>query len=215
MQVVQNIKLADADYVELLAFQDGVGSINVQTGARFTIAREGGPAGAAGAAGTTGATGPTGPTGTTGATGPTGAGTAVFSNPGGRLTTESGVPVSTSDRTAQGTLYYAIYKHNNIYTYSGSAWVAKTFSEISLSLTITSGKNYDVFINSAATTLSLSAAWTNDTTRADALGTQDGTTVLSSDHTLLWLGTIRASGTNTTADSGGGGTTQVGGTRVG
>jgi len=142
-----------------------------------------------------------------------GGGTVVFSNPGGRLTTESGVAVSTSDRTSQGTLYYAIYKHNNIYTYSGSAWVAKTFAEISLSLTLTSGKNYDVFINSNADTLSLSSAWTNDTTRADALGTQDGVTVLSSDHTKLWLGTIRADGTNTIADSGGGTTTQVGGKR--
>lgn len=125
----------------------------------------------------------------------------VFFNPGGRLTTESGVPVSTSDRTSQGTLYYTPYKHNNIYTYSGSAWVAKTFSEISLSLTLTSGKNYDVFINSAATTLSLSAAWASDSTRTDALGTQDGVTVLSSDHTKLWLGTIRASGANVIEDS--------------
>jgi hypothetical protein len=142
-----------------------------------------------------------------------GGGAVAFSIPGGRLTTESGVPVSTSDRTAQSTLYYTPFKHNNVYTWSGSAWQAKTFSEISLSLTLTSGKNYDVFINSAATALSLSAAWTNDTTRADALGKQDGVTVLSSDHTKLWLGTIRASGTNVTADSAGGGTTQVGGQR--
>jgi len=140
-------------------------------------------------------------------------GTVVFSNPGGRLTTESGVPVSTSDRTAQGTLYYTPYLHNNIYTWNGSAWQAKTFSQISLALTVTSGKNYDVFIDSGATTLSLSAAWTNDTTRANALGTQDGVTVLGSDHTKLWLGTIRADGTNTTADSAGGTTTQVGGKR--
>lgn len=144
---------------------------------------------------------------------PPSGGTVVFSNPGGRLTTQSGVPVSTTDRTGQGTLYYTPYLHNNIYTYSGSAWQAKTFSEISLSLTVTSGKNYDVFIDSGATTLSLSTAWTNDTTRANALGTQDGVTVLSSDHTKLWLGTIRADGTNTIADSAGGTTTQVGGKR--
>lgn len=137
----------------------------------------------------------------------------VFSNPGGRLTTETGVAVSTTDRTSQGTLYYTVYKHNNIYTYSGSAWQQKTFSEISLSLTLTSGKNYDVFINSNADTLSLSSAWTDDTTRADALATQDGVTVLSSDHTKLWLGTIRASGSNVTEDSAGGATSQTGGKR--
>jgi hypothetical protein len=137
----------------------------------------------------------------------------AFLTPGGRLTTESGVPVSTLDRTAQGTLYYTPFIHNNIYTYTGSAWQAKVFSEISLSLTITSGKNYDVFINSGANALSLSSAWTNDTTRADALGTQDGVTVLGSDHSKLWLGSIRASGTNVTEDSRGGTVSQVGGKR--
>lgn len=137
----------------------------------------------------------------------------IFFNPGGRLTTESGVPVSTSDRTAQGTLYYTPYKHAWIATYSGTAWQFHEFSEVSLPLTVTSGKNYDVFINSAANALSLSSAWTSDTVRTDALTSQDGVTVLSSDHTKLWLGTIRADGANTTADSGGGITTQVGGKR--
>jgi hypothetical protein len=140
-------------------------------------------------------------------------GAVVFSNPGGRLTTESGVPVSTTDRTAQGTLYYTPYKHNNIYTWNGSTWQSNTFTERSLALTVTSGKNYDVFINFAATTLSLSNPWTSDILRADALSTQNGVTVLSSDHTKLWLGTIRADGTNTIADSAGGATTQVGGKR--
>jgi hypothetical protein len=137
----------------------------------------------------------------------------VFNAPGGRLTTESGVPVSTSDRTSQGTLYYTPARHNNINTWSGTAWQAKTFAELSLALSIVSGRNYDVFINADATALSLSAAWTNDTTRADALGTQDGVPVLGSDHTKLWLGTIRASGTNVTEDSAGGSVTQVGGKR--
>lgn len=136
-----------------------------------------------------------------------------FSNPGGRLTTESGVPVSTTDRASQGTLYYTPYKHNIIFTYSGALWQGNFFSEISLSLSLTSGKNYDIFINTDADTLSLSSAWTNDTTRADALGTQDGVIVLGSDHTKLWLGTIRASGTDVTEDSAGGSTTQVGGKR--
>jgi hypothetical protein len=144
-----------------------------------------------------------------------GSGTAnvVFNIPGGRLTTESGVAISTVDRTNQGTLYYTPFIHNNVNTWNGTAWQAKTFSEISLSLTITSGKNYDVFVNSAATALSLSSAWTNDTTRADALGTQDGVTVLASDHTKLWIGWVRASGTNVTEDSEGGTVTNVGGKR--
>jgi hypothetical protein len=85
--------------------------------------------------------------------------------------------------------------------WDGTRWLYKTFAEISLALTLTSGKNYDVFVDDDAATLVLSAAWTNDTTRADALGTQDSVQVLNSDKTKLWLGTIRASAANVTEDS--------------
>lgn len=133
--------------------------------------------------------------------------------PGGRLTTESGVSVSTTDRTAQGTLYYTPHTHTGLRLWDGARWALKSFSEISLSLTLTSGKPYDVFTNNG-TSLTLSAEWTNGTTRADALGTQNGVAVLNSDKTYLHLGTIYASGSNVTADSGGNtGTTQVGGQR--
>lgn len=121
--------------------------------------------------------------------------------PGGRLTLTTGTPVTTSDVTSAGTLYYTPYLHNRIRVWDGTRWLYKTFAEISLSLTLTSGKNYDVFVDDDAATLVLSAAWTNDTTRADALGTQDSVTVLNSDKTKLWLGTIRASGSNVTEDS--------------
>jgi hypothetical protein len=133
--------------------------------------------------------------------------------PGGRLTLTTAVPVTTADVTAAGTIYYTPYLHDRIRVWDGTRWLYKIFAESSLALTVTSGKNYDVFLDDDIATLSLSAAWTNDTTRADALGTQDSVTVLASDHTKLWLGTIRASGTNTTEDSGGGTTTQVGGKR--
>lgn len=133
--------------------------------------------------------------------------------PGGRLTLTTGVPITTTDVTGAGTLYYTPYLHDKIRVWDGTRWVYKTFAESSLALTVTSGKNYDVFLDDDAATLSLSSAWTNDTTRADALGTQNGIVVLDSDHTKLWLGTIRASGTNTCEDSAGGTTTQVGGKR--
>lgn len=133
----------------------------------------------------------------------------------GRLTTESGVPVSTSDRTAQGTIYYTPFNGNVVTLFDGFGWRRYRFSELSLALTATSGKNYDVFVydNAGTLTLELSAAWTNDTTRADALALQDGIYVKSGTTTRRWLGTIRASGSNVTADSGGGVTTQVGGKR--
>jgi len=122
---------------------------------------------------------------------------------GGRLTTESGVPISTSDRTAQGTIYYTPFVHNRVALWDGSGWRRYTFTERSLALTVTSGKNYDVFLydNAGTLTLELSAAWTTDTARADALTTQDGITCKSGALTRRWLGTIRASGANTIEDS--------------
>ena len=123
---------------------------------------------------------------------------------GGRLTTESGVGVSTSDRTAQSTIYYTPFAHNAIGLYDGTSWTLFTFTERSLALSgLTSGKNYDVFLydNAGTLTLELSAAWTNDTTRADALTTQDGVLVKSGATTRRYLGTIRTTGTTTTEDS--------------
>lgn len=121
---------------------------------------------------------------------------------GGRLTTESGVAVSSSDRTSQGTLYFTPWLHNLIRIYDGTRWQLYTFTERSLSLSMTSGVNYDIFIYDNSGTLTLEAtAWTNDTTRATALTTQDGVLVRSGATTRLYLGTIRASGTNVTEDS--------------
>lgn len=144
-----------------------------------------------------------------------GGGTVYPQAPGLRLTLETGVPISTTDQLAKGTLYYTPYLSGHLDVYSGAAWVTFSQAEISLSLTATSGKNYDVFAcyGSGTPALALSAAWTNDTTRADALALQDGMPVKSADHTCLHVGMIRASGTNQTADSGGGGTSEVGGTR--
>lgn len=122
----------------------------------------------------------------------------------GRLTTETGVPISTADRTSQGTIYYTPYKGKTIALYDGAAWAFFSFtSELSLALTATSGKNYDVFVysNAGILTLELSAEWTNDTTRADALTLQDGIYVKSGATTRRYVGTFRASGSNVTADA--------------
>lgn len=118
----------------------------------------------------------------------------------GRLTLTSGTAITTSDVTAAGTLYFTPYNGNRIGLYSGSAWAISTFSELSLALTLTDATNYDVFLDDDATTLSV-VAWTNATTRATALVLQDGIAVKSGDTTKRYLGTIRASGTNTTEDS--------------
>ncbi len=136
-----------------------------------------------------------------------GASTVYPKSPGMRLTTQSGVCKSTADRTAQGTLYYTPGSDcggsSYAIAYSGSAWVEFTQAELSLSLTLTSGKAYDVYYcyNSGTPNLQLSAAWTNDTTRSEAQASQNGMLVKSADHTCLNVGTIYASGSNVTEDS--------------
>lgn len=134
-----------------------------------------------------------------------------------RLTTETGVAVSTADRTAQSTIYLTPCVGNQIALYDGSTtWTIRSTAEISLVLSgLTSGKNYDMFAywSGSAVVLELSAAWTNDTTRADALTTQDGVRVKSGATTRRYVGTIRTTSTTTTEDSGGGTTTSVGGKR--
>ena len=126
--------------------------------------------------------------------------------PGGRLTTESGVPVSTSDRTAQSTLYYTPYVHNIINLWDGAEWKPISFTEHTVTgaaLTgLTSGKPYDVFayLDSGALATEL-LVWTNDTTRATAVTLQDGRYCKSGDKTRLLLGTIYTTGTTTTEDS--------------
>jgi hypothetical protein len=121
-----------------------------------------------------------------------------------RLTLTSATPVTTTDVTGATTIYFTPYRSGTIALYDGTRWALYTTAEVSLALgTLTSGKNYDVFayINSGTVTLELSAAWTNDTTRADALTTQNGVAVKSGAVTRRHIGTIRTTSTTTTADA--------------
>jgi hypothetical protein len=122
----------------------------------------------------------------------------------GRLTLESGVPVSTADQTAKTTIYFTPYNGNCISLYDGSAWVCHSFNEISLALgTLTADKNYDVFLydNAGTLTLELGAAWTSDILRNEAITLQNGIYVKSGATTRRYLGTFRTTSTTTTEDS--------------
>ena len=97
--------------------------------------------------------------------------TVYVGQPQGRLTLESGVPVSTTDQADKVTLYYTPYVGNKISLYDGvSAWSTVTFAELSLDISAyTASKPYDIWIyNNAGTATLDSTVWTNATTRATA-----------------------------------------------
>lgn len=121
----------------------------------------------------------------------------------GRLTLESGVPVSSSDQTAKTSIYFTPYKGNRVALYDGSAWDVYAFTEKTLALgTLTSGLPYDVFLYASGGVLTLEAlAWTNGTTRATALTTQDGVLVKTGATTRRYLGTFYTTSATTTEDS--------------
>lgn len=121
----------------------------------------------------------------------------------GRLTTETGVAISTSDRTTQATIYFTPFRGNRISVYVGGQWSVRAFSELSLSLSgLTDSLPYDVFIYDNSGTLTLeSLVWTNATSRATALALQDGILVKSGDATRRYLGTFYTTATGQTEDS--------------
>jgi len=127
----------------------------------------------------------------------------------GRLTLQSGVAISTSEQADKTNVYFTPYNGNKIAVYDGSIWIVSSFTEKSLSLSgYTADKNYDIWIYDNSGTLTLdSTIWTNDTTRATALTTQDGIYVKNGDATRRYLGTIRITATaGQCEDSGFGGT---------
>lgn len=114
----------------------------------------------------------------------------------GRLTLTTGTPVTTSDVTAATTLYFAPYEGRQIGLYDGSsAWTVVSFNELSIAVPATTSTMYDVYVynNSGTATLELTA-WTNDTTRATALTTQDGIYVKTGATTRRYIGSFRTTG---------------------
>jgi hypothetical protein len=141
-----------------------------------------------------------------------------FVNPGlceFRLTTESGVPVSTADRTSQGTLYLTPCRDaadvspsgtGRVALYDGTRWKLYTNAEVSLSLSLSAGNIVDIFLYDNAGTLTLETAqWNSVTDRntgtAFDLALQDGVLVKSGTTTRRYMGTVYGSGANVTEDS--------------
>lgn len=116
----------------------------------------------------------------------------------GRLTLTTGTPVTTTDVTAATTVYFTPYKGKYVGLYTGSAWTLHTLTELSIAVPATTATVYDVFLDyNAGTPVLAVTAWTNDTTRATALTTQDGIYVQTGNTDWRYLGSFR-----TTAVSG-------------
>lgn len=114
-----------------------------------------------------------------------------------RLTLTSGVPVTTNSVTAATTIYLTPYKGNDISLYSGtgSSWIVYYPGEISIAVPATTNQMYDIFAYNNAGTVTLElVAWTNDTTRATALTTQNGVYVKTGSLTHRYLGSFRTTG---------------------
>ncbi|HYF49517.1 MAG TPA: hypothetical protein VEJ63_08930 [Planctomycetota bacterium] len=81
----------------------------------------------------------------------------------GRLTTEATVPVSSSDRLAQTSLYFTPCRGSRVSLYDGSRWKVHAFSEIQLALSsLNPGGIYDVFAYDNAGSVALETLqWTN------------------------------------------------------
>lgn len=120
-----------------------------------------------------------------------------------RLTLTTGVAVTTSNVTAATTIYLTPYGGNRVALYDGANWLIRPLTEISIAVPANTSQLYDIFVydNAGTPTLEL-LAWTNDTTRATALTTQDGVLVKTGALTRRYVGSVRTTGVaNQTEDS--------------
>ena len=113
----------------------------------------------------------------------------------GRLTLTTATPVTTADVTAATTVYFALYQGNQIGLYNGTRWQQFAIAQLSIAVPATTATMYDVFVDYNSGTPALSVtAWTNDTTRATALTTQDGILVLTGTLGKRYVGSFRTTG---------------------
>lgn len=106
-----------------------------------------------------------------------------------RFTLTSNTPVLTSSVTAAGTGYITPYNGNYARLYYNSAWNYYQLAEISITFSALSANTlYDVFLYwNGSAVVAETVAWTNTTTRATALTTQDGVYVKTGDATKLYF----------------------------
>ena len=118
-----------------------------------------------------------------------------------RLSLTTGVPVTISDVTAAGTLYLTPCICGRISLWDGTRWSLFDMAETSVNLSglLTASVNYDVSVEDTGGAPDIHlTAWASATARSTALTYQDGVPLVSGD---VYVGTIRASGTDVCEDS--------------
>lgn len=110
-----------------------------------------------------------------------------------RLTLTTAVPVTTADVTAATNVYVTPLRGGQCAFYDGSAlWTMLTNAEVTVAVPATTSTMYDVFCYNNSGTMACEAlAWTNDTTRATALTTQNAVLVKSGATTRRYIGSFR------------------------
>jgi len=112
-----------------------------------------------------------------------------------RLSLTSGTSVTASDVTAATSVYMALHDGNRVSVFTGSVWVVLSSAELSVAVPSTTNTPFDIFLDYNSGTLQLvTTNWTNDTTRATALTTQNGRLVQTGNTDFLYLGTARTTG---------------------
>jgi hypothetical protein len=126
-----------------------------------------------------------------------------LSTTAGRLTTESGVAISTADRTAQAAVYLTPYAGASMPLYDGTRWLATPLTEQTISLTNLAVGVYDLFAYRSAGAVAVDPplAWSSPTTRAVSLALQNGVWVKSGDPTRRYVGTVATQALGQTEDS--------------
>lgn len=125
---------------------------------------------------------------------------------GFRLTSVSGTSIPTTDQTNITTIFFTPHKSAaiSLHTGIGGRWVTRVGIEFGLALgTLLANRNYDVFAYWTGTAIQIefSAAWTNDTTRSDAISRLNGVWVKASDVTRRYVGTFRTTSTTQSQDT--------------
>lgn len=137
-----------------------------------------------------------------------------------RITTQSGVAVSPSDRTSQGTVYLASFQLGNRLLVPRNWWYdsfdvhSPADSSLTWAVSGSSGDIKDLYVwnDDGVLTEVLSPAWASSTSRGTGAGTAEQTTlfgIVVNAQTIgampagagTYVGTIRLTGTNVTEDS--------------